>query len=94
MTMTRVEIDFFKPIGFSDVWFVETRDRGLAAQTVMNRYDLRMLSCVNAIVVNHCDLPRPPNRPADPRQILQPIVREIVPTPPPENWTKAFEAPS
>ncbi|MBB5278682.1 hypothetical protein HNR26_004784 [Rhizobium rosettiformans] len=38
--LTEVEVSFFKPTGFSDRWYVETKDRGLAAATVLSRYPM------------------------------------------------------
>lgn len=68
---TNVEIDFFKPVGYSDTYVVNTEHRGLAIKTVMARYDEHHLSCINAIIANLCaDDGGPYNRP---HRKLEPI---------------------
>lgn len=57
--VTRVTICLFKPEGFEDTYFVNTKDRGLAVRTVMARYDAKKLSCINSVTAN---LTSPPNR--------------------------------
>lgn len=47
--ITKVEISFFKPTGFADTYWVRTEDRGLAARTVMAKYDALHLPMMNYI---------------------------------------------
>lgn len=55
MIHTLVEIDFFKPEGFSDSYLVATEDRGLAARVIMARYDAKMLHCLNSVSARYRD---------------------------------------
>lgn len=56
--VTFVEIGFFRPMGFSDRWYVHTEDRGNAIRQVMSYYDSnnpQMMGCVNYINTAHKD---------------------------------------
>lgn len=52
--ITEVEISFFKPTGYADTYYVDTKDRGLAAYTVMGLYkDQMALPALNYINTRH-----------------------------------------
>ena len=67
--LTEVEISFFKPTGFSDRWYVETVDRGLAAATVLAQYNEMHTGALNYITAKIAD-----RRRLDPRlRMIQPM---------------------
>ncbi len=49
MQVTKVEICFFKPVGYSDKHYIETLHRGDAIKEVMAKYDEHHLKHINYI---------------------------------------------
>lgn len=51
---TKVQISFFKPVGYEDTWIVEGNDRGYAVSQVMEWYksrqwnEYKFLNCIYA----------------------------------------------
>lgn len=54
---TRVELSFYKPQGYIDVWYVETADRGLAVRSAFAVYGKNRMAYLN--YVNAVTGPRP-----------------------------------
>lgn len=55
--VTKVEICFFKPTGYTDTYYVDTENRGLAIKTVMSRYN-KELECINYITATASSQPK------------------------------------
>ena len=55
--ITRVEISWFKPVGYVDTVFIRTDDRGAAALHALGKYPEGPMKCLNYITTNLCDEP-------------------------------------
>ena len=56
-SFVRVEVDFYMPMSYSDIHFVETEDRGKAAVVVLGKYTNGEMRYLNLIHTRLCGAP-------------------------------------